>query len=149
MAHRRTLALCWLLVCTAVGVGETDPRKEAELKWAKEVATDFLNAGVQSHYQNAETLLTADYRKALKEGHVSLAVQFRDLILDGKAEFWSINVAEMAPDKDEALFRGATRGKKGGATFALRVVKEKEGGKWRVAFFATGTSAEAGEKPKE
>jgi hypothetical protein len=39
---------------------------------------------------------------------------------------------------DEAAFRGAFRRKNGEATFAVRVVKEKDSGKWRVGFFAAG-----------
>jgi hypothetical protein len=54
----------------------------------------------------------------------------------------------MAPDKDEALFRGTFKGKKGEAAFSLRVVKEKDSGKWRVSFFAAG-DYEAPKKPKK
>jgi hypothetical protein len=45
---------------------------------------------------------------------------------------------EMAPDKDEASFRGTFKGKKAEAEFSIRVSKEKDGGKWRVCFFTAG-----------
>jgi hypothetical protein len=102
----RSFSLVYLLLfCVPLTANEGDAKKEAELKWAKEVATDFLPGGMQSNYASAEALVTADFRKTLK---------------------------------DEVLFQGTCKGKKGEAAFSLRVVKEKDSGKWRVSFFAVG-----------
>ena len=62
-----------------------------------------------------------------------------------RGQKWELH-EEIAPDKDEAVFRGSFKGKKGEATFSLRVVKEKDGGKWRVSFFAAGPYKEGGGK---
>lgn len=137
------VVLCGLAVSAARG--EDD--KKAELAWAKEVATDFLNAGLGGNYASAETLATAEFKKTLHEsGPSSVTFLLSSAAAGGGAESWSITTEEIAPDKDEAVFRGAFRGKKGEAAFSVRVVKEKDGGKWRVSFFAAGPYKEGGGK---
>src|SRR5206468_724793 len=103
----------------------------------KEVAVDFLNAGLQNNYASAEALVTAEFKRVLKEGSTSVTDRLSEVMGNG-AEAWSVTSEGMAPDKDEALFRGTFKGKQGEAPFSLRVVKEKEGGKWRIGFFAAG-----------
>ena len=123
---------------------EGGAKKDAEMKWAKEVATDFLRAGLNRDFSTAETLVTADFKKALKEANLTVGDRLRGVVNDG-AESWVVTNEEMAPDQDEAVVRGTFKGKNGEAEFSVRVTKEKEGGKWRVCFF---TAAEP-QKPKK
>ena len=125
-------------------VPEGDAKKDAEMKWAKEVATDFLRAGLNRDFSTAETLVTADFKKALKEANLTVADRLREVVNNG-AESWAVTSEEMAPDQDEAVVRGTFKGKNGEAEFSVRVTKEKVGGKWRVCFF---TAAEP-QKPKK
>jgi hypothetical protein len=150
MLSSRLLALaCVLLSCASAVAAEGDTKQDAELKWAKEVASDFLTAGLQHNYASAEALVTADFRKALKEGNTSVTDRLSDVVASGGgAESWVLTYEELAPDRDEALFRGAFKAKKGDAAFSVRVAKEKEGGKWRVCFFAAGEYQEP-EKAKK
>jgi hypothetical protein len=130
---------CLLLCGLSLPAADDAPKMKAELAWAKETATDFLNAGLWRHYQSAEALATGTYRKTLEETGPSSVTHLLSLAFgEGGAESWSIAQEEIAPDKDEALFRGTFRGKKGEAKFVLRVVKETDSGKWRVGFFSAG-----------
>jgi hypothetical protein len=124
-----------------------EDKKKAELAWAKEVAADFLNAGVQGNYASAEALATAEFKKILNDTGPSSVTYLLSVVAGGgQAESWSITTEEIAPDNDEAAFRGAFKGKKGEATFSVRVVKEKESGKWRVGYFASERFKEREEK---
>ena len=139
------LLTCALLCGLAPPAARGEDAKKAELAWAKEVATDFLNAGLTGNYAGAEALATPEFKKTLKESGPS-SVTFILSSAAGGAESWAIATEEIAPDKDKAVFRGSFKGKKGEATFSLRVVKEKDGGKWRVSFFAAGPYKEGGGK---
>src|SRR5262249_15007514 len=97
-----------------------DAKKDAELKWAKEVATDFLRAGLNRDYSTAETLVTAEFKKALKEANLTVADRLREVVNNG-AESWAVTSEEMAPDQDEAVVRGTFKGKNGEAEFSVRV----------------------------
>jgi hypothetical protein len=136
-----------MLLSSAPAADKDDAQKDAELKWAKEVAIDFLSAGLQRNYSSAEALATAEFKKVLKEGNTSVTDRLSDVVTGG-AESWAVTCKEMAPDKDEVLVRGTFKGKKGEAAFSVRVAKEKEGGKWRVCFFTAGEFKEP-EKPKK
>jgi hypothetical protein len=141
------MTTCVLTVLVAglfLPVPEGDAKKDAEMKWAKEVATDFLRAGLNRDFSTAETLVTADFKKALKEANLTVADRLREVVNNG-AESWAVTSEEMAPDQDEAVVRGTFKGKNGEAEFSVRVTKEKVGGKWRVCFF---TAAEP-QKPKK
>ena len=131
------MTTCVLTVLVAglfLPVPEGDAKKDAEMKWAKEVATDFLRAGLNRDFSTAETLVTADFKKALKEANLTVADRLREVVNNG-AESWAVTSEEMAPDQDEAVVRGTFKGKNGEAEFSVRVTKEKVGGKWRVCFF--------------
>lgn len=141
---------CGLLCGVSLLAAEGDSKKKSELAWAKEIATDFLNAGLRGTGFLAEALATAEFKKTLREtGQNSVTFLVSEVYDMGSAESWAITSEAIAPDKDEALFRGAFRGKKGEATFALRVVKEKDNGKWRVGYFAPDQYKERGDKPKK
>jgi hypothetical protein len=146
MTSVRSLGIVGGLLCgLALPAARGEDAKTAELAWAKEVATDFLSAGLGGNYASAEALATAEFKKTLQESGPS-SITFLLSSAAGGAESWTIGTEEIAPDKDEAVFRGAFRGKKGEATFSLRVAKEKDGGKWRVSFFAADAWKERGDK---
>jgi hypothetical protein len=136
-----------LLCGLAPLAARSEDAKKAELAWAKEVAADFLSAGLSGNYASAEALATPEFKKTLQEsGPTSVTSLLSSAAAGGGAESWSISTEEIAPDKDEAMFRGTFRGKKGEAAFSVRVIKEKDGGKWRVGFFAAGPYKEGGDK---
>jgi hypothetical protein len=146
MTSVRFLGIVGGLLCgLASPAARGEDVKKAELAWAKEVATDFLDAALGGNYASAEALATADFKKTLQESGPT-TITFLLSSAAGGAESWSIGTEEIAPDKDEAVFRGTFRSKKGAAALSVRVVKEKDGGKWRVSFFAAGPYKEAGDK---
>jgi hypothetical protein len=51
-----------------------------------------------------------------------------------------ITAEEMAPSRDEVRFRGTLEGEGESRDFTLGVVREKDSGKWRVAFYRVGES---------
>jgi hypothetical protein len=48
---------------------------------------------------------------------------------------WAITSEAMAPEGGEAIFSGTITARREG-TFSLRVIKEKEAGRWRVDYFS-------------
>jgi hypothetical protein len=150
----RILAVLVAASFGALASAEDKPKKKpnadasaADLKWAKGVADDFLTAGTCGEFDQAVLLMAPDMRKALEAtsepGKTFVQNRFHTY-LDG-AKSWSITGAEMAPDRDEATFKGAFRKDDKEANFTVRVTKEKDGGKWRVSFF-TVTPLEKKEK---
>jgi hypothetical protein len=149
----RVLACLLVLVsCLPAPAGKKSDKKEdkkaAELKWAKEVAADFLSAGARREYASAEALLTAEFKKSLKEGSTSVSDRLSSSAI-WSAKSWVVEKEEIAPDKDEALFRGKLKNDSGEAEFSVRIVKEGDGGKWRVGFFSFGDWKARAESPKK
>jgi hypothetical protein len=149
----RVLACLLVLVsCLPAPAGKKsdkkDDKKAVELKWAKEVAADFLNAGARREYASAEALLTAEFKKCLKDGNTSAGDRLSGTGL-WSAKSWAVEKEEIAPDQNEALFRGKLKGDSGEAEFSVRVVKEGDGGKWRVSFFSFGDWKARAESPKK
>jgi hypothetical protein len=128
------LLLGWFspLVCAA----DVSEKKAAELKWAEGVATDFFDAAFNSKLEQAESLIDSSLKKVFaKEGenrlrewlNNSIAIQgYHDPVFESK---------EIAPDRDEASFKGTFKGREKRFQFSLRVIKDKESGKWRVSHF--------------
>jgi len=128
------LLLAWFsqFACAA----DVSEKKASELKWAKGVATDFLDAAFNSKLEQAESLIDSSLKKAFaREGESrlrewlnnSIAIQgFRDPVFESE---------EIAPDQDEASFKGNFKAKEKRFQFSLRVIKDKESGKWRVGYF--------------
>ena len=145
-----SMACC---LCLIVRAGAQEPGLEAkklqELKWARGVAEDFLSALQSNNLGQARLLMAKDLLKQENDRLDKLGPEFAD---DQRmtsrfttAEFRVKGTAqilreEIAPDQDEAVFRGELQGqfsekaKRVRADFALRVVKEKETGTWRVSF---------------
>jgi hypothetical protein len=125
-----------LLAACATALGDDKPnKKKEELKWAKGIVIDFLNAGARQNDDQAAVLLSTDFLKLISQQKTSPESYVHSRFFDVKAAKASITSEEMAPDQDEAVFRGTFAADDGEAGFTIRVVKEKESGKWRVNFF--------------
>lgn len=125
-----------LIVFQPTARAAENEKKAAELKWAKGVAHDFLEAAFKGNTEMAESLLDSTLKKTLaKEGEKRVSEWLNNRI--GIQGFHSPVLAseEIAPDQDEAGFKGTFASKSGPYQFSLRVVKDKESGKWRVSFF--------------
>jgi thioredoxin-related protein len=124
-------------------------KKEEDLKWAKGVAEDFLAAMQKQDGAQAGLLMTKEMAAALgvaPDKDWNFAIRFAGL--NGSSE---IAEEEMAPEKDEASFRGRLSGNGNGklvqANFTVRVAKDKESGKWRVSFFTFSEPTTVDKKP--
>jgi hypothetical protein len=149
---RRLTRLCWALLSFA-GVGgcssrtstkpDPDPQKEIELKWARQIAKAFLQDVVAGKWESAAASTTEAYRKRDRSGTgfntimVEVDGDPRGHKRDQELSSFSFSEEELAPGHDEASFRGTLSGPDRVGTFSLRVVKEKESGKWRVDHFST------------
>jgi hypothetical protein len=124
-----------------------EAKKKAELKWARSVADDFLAALKAEDYKSASALLTGEYAKILQGSSVPAAVPEA---LQGKLRGDIVKVTtsseDISPDKDEAQLKGQVERATETQAFVLRVVKEKESGRWRVGFLQVD---KAQAKPKE
>src|SRR3954447_23218884 len=91
--------VCVVLCGLALPAARGEDAKKAELAWAKEVAADFLSAGLSGNYASAEALATAEFKKALQEsGPSSVTFLLSSAAAGGGAESWSIATEEIAPD---------------------------------------------------
>ena len=124
-------ALFVLASFTVADADEKDAKKQAELKWAKGVAADFLAAVTAAENVEAAQLMTADYKKATRDLTNWLLQVPNEQLRKGH----TITDEQIAPDLDEASFKGLLQGEKREADYSLRVVREKDNGRWRVAYF--------------
>jgi hypothetical protein len=148
---RALTCLLLLLPCAAEPAQDRPDKKAAELKWAKEVVTDFMTAGLRGEHNQAVVLLSAELKKALEstsEPDRTFVYNRFGVYLNG-AKAWSVSKEEIAPDMDEAVFRGTCTGDEGQAEFTVRVVKEKDTGKWRVHLFSVGRWKKPDAPPKK
>lgn len=125
-------------------------KKAGELVWAKEVASDFVSSVLGQNLTSAEMLMTDDFKKTQKDpnqwNQSPLYVLF-SISTTGAAE-WKIDRETIAPDQDEAVFRGPLKHAGGESVLTVRVIKEGQKAKWRVNFYnvATAKANEAGAK---
>jgi hypothetical protein len=114
-------------------------KKSAELKWARGVASDFFEAAFKANLVMAENLIDSSLKKNFeKRGKTELKEWLNNSIAIQNFREPAIATEAIAPDRDEAVFTGTFRAKdrpKKVLTFTLRVVKEKDSGKWRVSYF--------------
>jgi hypothetical protein len=126
-------------------------KKTAKLRWANAVATDFMTAGVRGEYEQATLLLSDELKKAIQNsgepGPTFIGNRF-NIALQG-AKSWSITTANIAPDYDEAVFRGIASRDDEEAEFTVRVGKEKETGTWRVNLFLAGAWKKKGDSNRK
>jgi hypothetical protein len=126
--------------------GADDDTKKAEAKWARGVADDFFAAMKKGETESAVGLLTAEYASSIA-GKGSAAEALRRLLGTTAFTFEKATVTgeSISPDKDEVQLKGELVRASNDATesvsaFVLRVVKEKETGRWRIGFVRTETS---------
>jgi hypothetical protein len=60
-----------------------------------------------------------------------------------------IGAEEIAPDRDEAQFKGTLDYSTATRAFVVRAVKEKQSGRWRVSYFVAENAAEKAKGPKK
>ena len=126
---------------------QPDPneKKAAELKWAKGVATDFLDAAFKGDLEQAESLIDASLKEAFaKEGEKRLREWLNNSIAIRGVRAPDFQSAEIAPDQDEASFKGTFHNTEKKFEFSLRVVRHKDGNKWRVCHFQYRERVEKG-----
>jgi hypothetical protein len=143
MNRMNFLAACVLgtavLLSATAGGQENKVAKAVEMEWAKGVAEDFLAAAISGDSKSAEALVDASLKAAhMREGENVFSSWIQYSI--GGQQFTAAAIAKeaMSPDQDEAVFRGTMQRNtepKELFDFSLRVVKEKDGGKWRVSMF--------------
>jgi hypothetical protein len=119
----------------------SDPKKDAELKWAREMAEDFLNDIVAGKWNNAAALTSKSYHNERWGRGFNAIKGEMDGTLDGhkpgqELTAWTIASQQIAPDQDEASFRGQLTGPQYAGEFTLRIIKQKDDGKWRVEQFS-------------
>jgi hypothetical protein len=129
--------LVLLLPCLIQPAGAIEEsKKEAELKWAKGVAADFLEAAFNGKLEQAESLIDSSLKTAFaREGEKRLREWLNNSIAIREFHTPVFQSEEIAPDKDEASFKGTFKGKEQTFQYSLRVVKDREKGKWRVSYF--------------
>jgi hypothetical protein len=140
----RLLKLLPLFVVGLVGCGQSappaspDPPPAPELKWARTVAetflSDVLSAGGDRYREGMNNCTEAFRRRYNAEG-----VFFETPELSGSKDHpasWAITSEQLSPNGDEAIFNGTITSRRQG-TFSIRVVQEKEAGRWRVDYFSS------------
>jgi hypothetical protein len=113
-------------------------RKANELRWAKGVAEDFLAAALAGDDKAAASLIDATLKAAhAKDGETAFASWINNALAIQRYSNAAIKTETIAPDSDEAVFRGSMLRLEPNQIydFSIRVVKEKESGKWRVSMF--------------
>jgi hypothetical protein len=132
------ILLASLSMESAALAGDED-RKADDLKWARGVAADFLDAAFQGHLEQAEALVDPSLGQAFaRQGDGRLREWLNNSIAIQGFRAPDLGAGEMSPDADEAVFRGSFRRDKAEFRFTLRVAKGKETGKWRVSHFRFG-----------
>jgi hypothetical protein len=128
------LLLGWFsqAACTA----DASDKKAEELQWAKGVATDFLDAAFNGDLEQAESLIDSSLKKVFaEEGENRLREWLNNSIAVQGFREPAIQSEEIAPDQDEASFKGDFKADETQFQFSLRVIKDNESGKWRVSYF--------------
>ncbi len=115
---------------------DANEKKAAELKWAKGVATDFFDVAFTGKLEQAESLIDSSLQMAFaKDGETRLREWLNNSIAIRGFVDPVFQSEEIAPDQDEAFFKGTFKTKEKGFQFSLRVVKDKANGKWRIGYF--------------
>lgn len=131
---RHAVLACVFCCCLAAQGG--DAKKEAELKWAKGVLSDFLQSARSRDYDQMEILMTKELRQAMEkyESFVGKGTKGWSLTKDIPGESWAIKSEEISPDIDEIVLKGHFKREKEESEFSTRLVKEKDSGKWRITY---------------
>lgn len=116
-----------LAAFTAAIVGCADSKKEAEAKWAKEVAQHFLDAFAAGNAGAMKTASTKAY-----------AAEITNLSIEGGPVKFTITSQEMSPNLEQASVKGVVDFKGVGKRRAFTILMEKEEGRWKVSSFSQG-----------
>lgn len=138
LLNRRVLTFLFASCLATVALADdSGTQKAAELKWARGIAEDFLDATLSREPDQAEVLLGSDLKKIISPEQHSNEIRnwLADEVYNQGYRSKSLQIEEIAPDKDESQFKGILKGEKVEADFVLRLVKEKDSGKWRVNYF--------------
>lgn len=139
MGHLDKIAACLfaiIFISPAAPAAEGDSKKSSELAWARSVAEDFLNAALAGQGEQAQQLLDSSLKEAFaKEGEHRLREWLNNSIAIHGYQQPEIRSEAIAPDQDEAVFKGTFRKQQQPLQFTLRVVKDKASDKWRVTYF--------------
>lgn len=140
--------LCLLLLLATVGfAGDDAPRKpvnkeativQAELKWAKGVATDFFEAFFRDGYESINCFLDPSFAEAFNS------------YLYAKSGLWtyssfSFKGESLSPNNCEAILIGLLKGAKGDGRFYARVAKESNG-RWSIRYLRIHHGEKAAEQ---
>jgi hypothetical protein len=132
---RGLIVICIVFAATVDTPARADDevKKQAEVKWARGVADDFLKALKKRDSANVEALLVPEYAKLLKD-RTPNNPEPADAVYDRTMAFdkWTVTFEEISPDRDEAVFKGELKSASATRPFVLRVVKDKALGRWRV-----------------
>ncbi len=146
------LSLAGLVATDAKGQNDAASEKKAEeLMWAKDVAADFVSAVLHQNLQAAEMVMAEEYKKTQKDPtqwSQSPLYSLYGIATQGAAD-WTIERQSIAPDQDEAVFRGPLKYGNNEAELSVRVVKESPRAKWRVSFYDVGPAKARDSSPKK
>ncbi len=110
MCHIDKIAACLfalIFISPAAPAAEGDSRKSNELAWARSVAEDFLDAALAGQGEQAQQLMDSSLKEAFaKEGEHRLREWLNNSIAIHGYQQPEISSEAIAPDQDEALFKG-------------------------------------------
>jgi hypothetical protein len=139
--NRLNFLAAWVLGAATLFAGPAggqENKKAIELEWAKGVAEDFLAAAIAGDSRSAELLVDTTMKASFaRKGESALSYWLNNSVAIQHFSQPAIAKEAISPDDDEAVFRGTMQRSepKEVYDFAVRVVKEKDGGKWRVSMF--------------
>ena len=116
-----------VLLPSGPALAQEDPKKKAELKWAKELVSDFFSAAGGGKSSLARELLT----EGMREKMPIPSELWTPLIYSPTVTF---TTEEILIDQDEAVFRGSLKHKDKEYTFVVRVVKGTDQRVWRICY---------------
>lgn len=148
---RGLIILCAVFAVAVVSPSraDDDAKKQADFKWARLVADDFLRAVKKQDSANVEALLVPEYAKLLKD-RTSFNPEPAEAVYERTKSFdkWTVTAEDISPDRDEGVFQGEFESASGTRSFVLRVVKDKTSGRWRVGL-VSAEDEKPHAKPKE
>jgi hypothetical protein len=120
---------------------EKGTKDSAALKWAHEIAEQFLQAVVDNKPPAALACMTPEFQKHVG-GDPGFVLYFRFQLESGAvteetalAGWTFAGEGVAAPDQDEVRLAGVLKGPKRQARFSMTVEKDAKTGKWRVNSF--------------
>jgi hypothetical protein len=113
----------------------TRAEQDASVKYMRRTAELFVEAAVQNDYPAADSLLSKDCKKSIVDNRTSVSNWISDACPPNRYKTFKIGEEVAAPSGDEAIFSGLLAGAKDRATFSVRVLKDKESGRYQITLF--------------